>query len=97
MLDKVKNFISTHKFNIIIGLLVLTYFKTCGVDNRVKDDTRDLEAKIERLENKIDSVNTATKDDINKSFEETMWEFLEKEELADKKGFTVSQMKHMKE
>jgi hypothetical protein len=66
------------------------------VDNRVKDNTRDLEAKIEKLEDKIDSVNTATKDDINKSFEETMWDFLEKEELADKKGFTVSQMKHMK-
>jgi len=97
MLDKVKIFISTHKFNIIIGLLLLTYFKTCGVDNRVKDNTRDLEAKIEKLEDKIDSVNTATKDDINKSFEKTMWEFLEKEELADKKGFTVSQMKHMKE
>jgi len=96
MLDKVKIFISTHKFNIIIGLLVLTYFKTCSVDNRVKDDTKDLEAKIEKLEDKIDSVNTETKDYINKSFEKTMWDFLEKEELADKKGFTVSQMKHMK-
>ena len=99
MLDYIKNFISTHKLKLVLGLLVLTYFKTCGVGDRVKDEHRELEVKIIDLQNKLDSLieATPTKEQIDKSFEKTMWEFLEKEELADKKGFTVSQMKHMKE
>jgi hypothetical protein len=99
MLDNIKNFIGAHKFKLLLGIVVLTYFKTCGVGDRVKDEHRDLEVKITELQNKVDSLIkvSPTKKQIDKSFEKTMWEFLEKEELADKKGFTVSQMKHMKD
>ena len=75
MLDNIKKFISTHKFKLLLGIVVLTYFKTCGVGDRVKDEHRELEAKITDLQNKVDSLVdvTPTKEEIDKSAHNSVW------------------------
>ncbi|MDB0072827.1 hypothetical protein N9E79_00955 [bacterium] len=52
-MGKVNKFFTNHGSKVIVGLLVLIYFKSCGVDNelvRVKDN-------VIQLQGDIDSVN----------------------------------------
>lgn len=57
-MNKLDTFLENHGLKLIIALLVLVYFKSCGVDseaNRIKKDIRTLTVKIDSLNNDIDS------------------------------------------
>lgn len=57
-MNKLDTFLEKHGLKLIIALLVLVYFKSCGVDSevtKIKKDVRNLTVKIDSLNNDIDS------------------------------------------
>lgn len=58
-MKKINQFFTDHGTKLIIGLLILTYFKTCSIDNdvnRVKKDLRATENSFEVLQHTIDML-----------------------------------------
>ena len=91
-------FLNKYRMLILIPLVIIMFFRTCNTSrdiekNHISDIKRDsaIVADIEAVSNKILS-DTA----VQKVFSLEMWNFLELEELADKKGISITQLKHMR-
>lgn len=62
-MGKVNKFFTNHGSKVIVGLLVLIYFKSCGVDNeltRVKDNVVQLQLDIDSVNVNISNLPTDT-------------------------------------
>jgi hypothetical protein len=84
-LEKIKN----HSWIVIIFLLIIIFFKQCGVNR----DIDRMEKSVKSINNKVDSLEVPSKDDIRKEMNETMFNFLIYEDDFDKGKSSLSDIK----
>lgn len=88
-MNKLDTFLSNHGSKIIIALLVLTYFKSCGIDSeltKVKKELRTTEAEIDTLASQI--VNEERMIFLIKTV--PAWKTLRIEEISDKERISIN-------
>ena len=88
-MNKFNKFFADHGSKIIIALLILLYFKSCGVDSeveRVKKDVRALTSEIDTLSSQI--VNEEEMIHLIKTV--PAWKTLRIEEISDKERISIN-------
>ena len=88
-MNKLDTFLSKHGSKIIIALLVLTYFKSCGIDSeveKVKKELRQVEAEVDTLASQV--INEAEMIKLIK--EVPAWKTLRIEEISDKERISIN-------
>lgn len=88
-MSKLDTFLSQHGSKIIIALLVLTYFKSCGIDSeveKVKKELRQVEAEVDTLATQI--VNKEEMIELIKTV--PAWKTLRIEEISDKERISIN-------
>ena len=88
-MNKFDKFLKDHGSKVIIALLVLTYFKSCGIDSeveRIKKDLRQTEAEIDTLASQI--VNEDEMIYLIKTV--PAWKTLRIEEISDKERISIN-------
>jgi|TARA_R110000744_G_scaffold65085_5_gene133756 hypothetical protein len=92
-MEKLNLFLSKHGTKIIIVLLVLTYFKSCGIDSettRIKKDQRALVAEVDSLQSQLNRT-IITEDLMIKLIKEVpAWKTLRIEEISDKERISIN-------
>ena len=86
-MNKFNTFLADHGTKLILVLLVLKYFKSCGIDSEVektKKELRQVEAEIDTLNATL--INTIiTEEKMIELIKETpAWKTLRIEEISDK-------------
>ena len=92
-MNKLDTFLSKHGSKIIIALLVLTYFKSCGIDSdveKVKKDQRALVAEVDSLQSQLN--RTIITEDLMIDLIKTVpaWKTLRIEEISDKERISIN-------
>ena len=92
-MNKFNTFLADHGTKLILVLLVLTYFKSCGIDSEVektKKELRQVEAEIDTLNTTL--VNTIiTEEKMIELIKETpAWKTLRIEEISDKERMSIN-------
>jgi|TARA_B100000768_G_scaffold51941_1_gene50548 Tfp pilus assembly protein PilO len=88
-MNKLDTFLSKHGSKIIIALLILTYFKSCGIDSeteKVKKELRQIEAEVDTLASQV--INEAEMIKLIK--EVPAWKTLRIEEISDKERISIN-------
>ena len=88
-MNKFNIFLANHGTKIILALLVLTYFKSCGIDSeltKVKKELRATEAEIDTLASQI--VNEERMIFLIKTV--PAWKTLRIEEISDKERISIN-------
>ena len=88
-MNKFNKFLAEHGMKIVIALLILTYFKSCGIDSeveRIKKDLRATEAEIDTLASQI--VNEEEMIELIKTV--PAWKTLRIEEISDKERISIN-------
>jgi hypothetical protein len=92
-MNKLDTFLAKHGSKIIIAILVLTYFKSCGVDSevtRIKKDQRALVAEVDSLQAQLEQ-NIITEDKMIQLIKEVpAWKTLRIEEISDKERISIN-------
>ena len=92
-MEKFNKFFADHGSKIIIVLLVLVYFKSCGIDSevtRIKKDLRATEAEIDTLTNTLDSKIITKAEMIELIKTVPAWKTLRIEEISDKERISIN-------
>lgn len=92
-MEKFNKFLKDHGSKIIIVLLVLVYFKSCGIDSevtRIKKDLRATEAEIDALTNTLDSKIITKAEMIELIKTVPAWKTLRIEEISDKERISIN-------
>jgi len=88
-MDKIKSFVSEYGLMIALGLIIILFFRTCGL-SRHND-------KVEK-ELKTIKENTISKEEMVNIIKTTpAWTTLEIEELSDKNKIPINSLKHKSE
>ena len=88
-MNKFNTFLANHGTKIILALLVLTYFKSCGIDSeltKVKKELKATEAEIDTLTSQI--VNEERMIFLIKTV--PAWKTLRIEEISDKERISIN-------
>lgn len=88
-MNKFNAFLADHGTKIIIGLLVLVYFKSCSINgdvDKIKKDLRATEAEIDTLTSQI--VNEEEMIFLIKTV--PAWKTLRIEEISDKERISIN-------
>lgn len=78
---------------IVLVLLVFVFFKQCGINREISKIKKEEIASNELIVNKLDSINTLTKDEMRTEMRKVMFEFLIYEDDFDKKKTSLSEIK----
>jgi hypothetical protein len=92
-MNKFNNFLANHGTKIILVLLVLTYFKSCGIDSeltKVKKELRATEAEIDTLTITLDSKIITEAEMIELIKTVPAWKTLRIEEISDKERISIN-------
>lgn len=92
-MEKFNKFFADHGSKIIIALLVLVYFKSCGIDSevtRIKKDLRATEAEIDTLTSTLDSKIITEAEMIELIKTVPAWKTLRIEEISDKERISIN-------
>jgi len=92
-MNKLDSFLSTHGSKVIIALLVLVYFKSCGIDSeveRIKKDQRALVAEVDSLQSQLNK--TIITEEVMVDLIKTVpaWKTLRIEEISDKERISIN-------
>ena len=92
-MNKFNTFLANHGTKVILVLLVLTYFKSCGIDSEVektKKELRQVEAEIDTL-NATLMNNIITEETLIRLIKEVpAWKTLRIEEISDKERISIN-------
>ena len=92
-MEKLNAFLKNHGTKIMIVLLVLIYFKSCGVKSevtRIKKDQRALVAEVDSLQSQLNRT-IITEDLMIKLIKEVpAWKTLRIEEISDKERISIN-------
>ena len=92
-MNKFNTFLANHGTKVILVLLVLTYFKSCGIDSEVektKKELRQVEAEIDTLNSKLMN-NIITEEVMIRLIKEVpAWKTLRIEEISDKERISIN-------
>lgn len=92
-MNKLDKFLSTHGSKIIIVLLVLVYFKSCGVDSeveRIKKDQRALVSEVDSLQSQLNNTIITETKMIELIKTVPAWKTLRIEEISDKERISIN-------
>jgi len=92
-MNKLDTFLSKHGMKLIIVLLVLTYFKSCGIDSettRIKKDQRALVAEVDSLQSQLNNTIITKKVMIDLIKTVPAWKTLRIEEISDKERISIN-------
>jgi len=99
-MNKLNTFLADHGSKIIIGLLVLTYFKSCSINSdvdKIKKDLRKTEAEIDTLNATFEST-VITELEMKQLIKNTpAWNTLRLEEMSDKERISINALKAREE
>jgi len=79
---------------IVLGFLVLVFFRQCGVNRDIDRIEKELKASNTELNTKLDSINTLTKAEIRHEMNQVMFQFLIYEDDFDRKRISLSEIKN---
>ena len=88
-MNKFNKFFTDHGIKIIIALLLLTYFKSCGIDSEIeliKKEQRILNSEIDTLSSQL--VNKEEMIYLIKTV--PAWKTLRIEEISDKERISIN-------
>lgn len=88
-MNKFNTFLAEHGTKVIIALLILTYFKSCGIDSeveKVKKELRQVEAEVDTLSSQV--VNEEEMIFLIKTV--PAWKTLRIEEISDKERISIN-------
>lgn len=92
-MNKFNTFLANHGTKLILVLLVLTYFKSCGIDSEVektKKELRQVEAEIDTLNSTLMN-NIITEEVMIRLIKEVpAWKTLRIEEISDKERISIN-------
>jgi|TARA_Y100000389_G_C17451456_1_gene515100 uncharacterized protein Yka (UPF0111/DUF47 family) len=92
-MNKFNTFLANHGTKVILVLLVLTYFKSCGIDSEVektKKELRQVEAEIDTLNSTLMN-NIITEEVMIRLIKEVpAWKTLRIEEISDKERISIN-------
>ena len=86
-MDKIKSFVSEYGLMITLGIIIILFFRTCGLSRHNDKVAKDLKTLKE---------NVITKEEMQKMLDEQMWDLLEIEELSDKNKIPINSLKHQR-
>lgn len=92
-MNKLNTFLAKHGSKIIIALLVLIYFKSCGVSSevtRIKKDLRNTEMEIDTLTNSLNARIITEEEMIELIKTVPAWKTLRIEEISDKERISIN-------
>ena len=92
-MNKLNTFLSKHGTKVIIFLLVLTYFKSCGIDSettRIKKDQRALTAEVDSLQSQLNKTIITKQVMIDLIKTVPAWKTLRIEEISDKERISIN-------
>ncbi len=92
-MNKFNQFLADHGIKAILILLVLTYFKSCGISSdldKVKKDYREMKAEVDTLTSTIDEQTVNKKEMIELIEETPAWKTLRIEEISDKERISIN-------
>jgi hypothetical protein len=92
-MNKLDTFLSKHGSKIIIVLLVLTYFKSCGIDsetNKVKKELVKVQAEVDTLSSMLNARIVDEKRMIELIKTVPAWKTLRIEEISDKERISIN-------
>lgn len=92
-MNKFNQFLKDHGSKVIIALLILTYFKSCGVDSeveRIKKDQRVLVAEIDSLQSQLNKTIITEAKMIELIKTVPAWKTLRIEEISDKERISIN-------
>lgn len=92
-MNKLDTFLSKHGSKIIIILLVLTYFKSCGIDsetNKVKKELVKVQAEVDTLSSTLNSRIVDEERMIELIKTVPAWKTLRIEEISDKERISIN-------
>jgi len=93
IMNKLDKFLSTHSSKVIIVLLVLVYFKSCGVDSeveRIKKDQRALVAEVDSLQSQLNNTIITETKMVELIKTVPAWKTLRIEEISDKERISIN-------
>jgi hypothetical protein len=92
-MNKLDSFLSTHGSKVIIALLVLVYFKSCGIDSeveRIKKDQRALVAEVDSLQSQLNNTIITETKMVELIKTVPAWKTLRIEEISDKERISIN-------
>jgi len=92
-MEKLNAFLKNHGTKIMIVLLVLIYFKSCGTGSevtRIKKDLRATTMEIDTLTNRLDSKIISEERMIELIKTVPAWKTLRIEEISDKERISIN-------
>jgi DNA anti-recombination protein RmuC len=92
-MSKLDTFLGKHGSKIIIILLVLTYFKSCGIDsetNKVKKELVKIQAEVDTLSSSLNSRIVDEQRMIELIKTVPAWKTLRIEEISDKERISIN-------
>ena len=92
-MSKLDTFLGKHGSKIIIILLVLTYFKSCGIDsetNKVKKELVKIQAEVDTLSSSLNSRIIDEQRMIELIKTVPAWKTLRIEEISDKERISIN-------
>lgn len=78
---------------IVLVLLVFVFFKQCGIEREISKIKKEEVTSNKVIVDKLDSINTLTKDEMRIEMRRVMFEFLIYEDDFDKKKTSLSEIK----
>ena len=85
IIEKIKN----HSWIITLALILFILMRQCGINR----DVDRMEKSIKSINNKVDSLEIPSKEEIRKEMNETMFNFLIYEDDFDKGKASLSDIK----
>lgn len=98
-MKKILAFVNKHGLLIVVLITLITFIQTCTLKKRFDKHSNDTQKEFVKVNENVKATDSLIKtlptDTIIKKYlEDNMWLFLEREELADKSGITILQLKH---
>lgn len=82
---------------IVLGFLVIIFFRQCGVNRDIDRIEKEAKAKNESILNKLDSINTLTRGEMREEMIQVMFQFLIYEDDLDNNKISLSEIKNKME
>jgi len=92
-MNKFNSFLADHGTKIVIVLLVLTYFKSCGISSeveKVKKELRLVESEVDTLNSTVTNTTITESKMIELIKTVPAWKTLRIEEISDKERISIN-------
>jgi len=98
-MKKILAFVNRHGLLIVVLITLISLIQTCSLKNKVNQNSNNTEKEFVKINENMKATDSLIKtlptDSLIKDYlENNMWLFLEREELADKSGVSILELKH---